>query len=61
VVDKPEVPKDIYTGGREVLQGLWPGVKYTKDDHEHWHANGGYYAHKHRGGDKPHEHESEGD
>ena len=54
-------PKDIYTGGRERLIGLWPDGKFTKDHHEHWHSQGGYYAHKHKDGDQPHEHESKGD
>lgn len=52
---------DRYSGGVERLKGLWPFERFTKNHHEHLHADGGYYLHQHANGDTPHEHESKSD
>jgi len=47
---------DAWSGGTEVLLGMWPSEEFHPDQHEHAHHDGCFYAHRHPGGSAPHGH-----
>jgi hypothetical protein len=46
-----------WSGSADDLRGIWPGEKFTADDHSHFLPHGCEFAHRHRGGGTPHDHQ----
>ena len=46
-----------WEGGREFIQGAWPGERVGRSEHAHAHAGGPFFNHSHPAGNVPHDHE----
>lgn len=46
----------VWEGGRDLIQGAWPGTYIGRDEHCHAHKGGPFFNHGHRDGQTPHDH-----
>ena len=40
----------VWAGGRDYIQGIWPGEKIGRTEHAHAHIDGPLFNHGHRDG-----------